>query len=211
MNTNSILKISALMLLTGFISINANAQSSSTIDSICAGSTSKSYKITGFAGSTFIWSISGGGTQTSGGTGDSITIDWSATPGTDTLTVVEANTIGCLGDPVQLVIIRLVPPTVVLSGTDSICLNSATTSNNLQMNFTGFAPWTVAYTEAGTNRSVTTSSSQYNFNSQVFVSSGVKSYLTSTITDRFGCSGTASGSASVTVFPKPTTSAIIHF
>lgn len=208
---NSILKITALLLLTGFITITANAQSTSTTDSICAGSTGKIYKISGFAGSTYTWTISGNGTQASGGTSDSITIDWSSTPGTDTLTVVESNIIGCLGDPVQLVIVRLVPPTVVLSGADSICINTATTLSKLQMDFTGYGPWTVGYTEAGTARTTTTSSSQYNFNSQVFSTSGVKSYVTTTLFDRFGCSGTRTGTASVTVFPKPTTSAITHY
>ncbi|MBC7382089.1 MAG: hypothetical protein H7296_03735 [Bacteroidia bacterium] len=211
MKTKSICKIAAMLLLTTFAAANANAQSSATTDSICSGSLNKIYKISGLPGSTFTWTFSGGGTKTSGGTTDSITVNWSATPGIDTLTVVEANTLGCLGDPVKLVVVRLAPPTVVLSGTDSICLNSATTLNKLEMNFTGYAPWSVQYTEAGTTRSVITSSTKYNFNSQVFTTPGVKGYVATTLTDRFGCTGTYSGTASVTVFPKPTTSAIIHY
>ncbi len=206
MKTKTILRLAVMLLLTGFAALNASAQSTATTDSICAGSTGKSYKITGFVGSTFIWTFSGGGTKTSGGTSDSITVDWSSTPGTDTLTVVEANILGCLGDPVKLVVVRLVPPTVVLSGADSICLNTATTLAKLQMNFTGLAPWAVQYTEDGTSRSMSTSSTVYNFNSQTFTTAGVKTYAITTIIDRFGCSGTGSGSASVTVFPKPTTS-----
>jgi hypothetical protein len=79
------------------------------------------------------------------------------------------------------------------------------------MTFTGYAPWTVDYTEAGTNRNVTTSLSSYSFDSQVFTTAGVKTYGVTAITDRFGCSGTFSGSASVTVFPKPSTGAIVHY
>lgn len=200
-----------ILLFAGLLNLTTNAQSTSVIDSICSGSTNKSYKIMGSVGSTFTWSFSGGGTKTSGGSTDSITVDWSSTPGIDTLTVIESNTIGCFGDPIQLVVVRLAPPTVLLSGTDSICLNSATVLSKLQMNFTGYAPWIVNYTEAGTSRSATTSLTQYNFNSQVFTTSGVKTYAITSLTDRFGCSGTYSGSSAVTVFPKPTTSAIIHF
>lgn len=200
-----------ILLLAGLFPFSAIAQSTSSIDSICAGSTNKSYKIIGSLGSTFAWTFSGGGTKTSGGSSDSITVDWSSTPGIDTLTVIESNTIGCPGDPIQLVVVRLAPPTVVLSGTDSICLNSATVLSKLQMDFTGYAPWIVNYTEAGTSRSATTSLTQYNFDSQVFSTAGVKTYAITSLTDRFGCSGTYSGSAAVTVFPKPSTSAIIHF
>jgi hypothetical protein len=200
-----------ILLFLALIKLTTNAQSTSSIDTICSGSTNKSYKVVGTAGNTYTWSFSGGGTKTSGGNTDSITVDWSSTPGIDTLTVVESNAIGCFGDPIQLVVVRLAPPTVILSGTDSICLNTATVLSKLQMNFTGYAPWIVNYTEAGTNRTVTTSLTQYNFNSQVFTTPGIKTYAITSLTDRFGCTGTYSGSASVTVFPKPTTSAIIHY
>jgi hypothetical protein len=200
-----------VLLLTGLSIKNINAQSTAPIDSICAGSTNKIYKITGMPGSTFTWTFSGNGTKTSGGNTDSITVDWSSTPGIDTLTVIESSFLGCPGEPVQLIVVRLAPPTVVLSGTDSICLNSATAGAPLNMTFTGYAPWTVDYTEAGTNRNVTTSLSSYSFDSQVFTTAGVKTYGVTAITDRFGCSGTFSGSASVTVFPKPSTGAIVHY
>ncbi|MFA9212903.1 MAG: hypothetical protein ACEQSR_03550 [Candidatus Methylacidiphilales bacterium] len=162
-------------------------------------------------GSTFSWAFSGNATKTSGGNSDSITVNWSSTPGIDTITVVESSFLGCPGDPIQLIVVRLAPPTVVLSGTDSICLNSATTGNPLNLSFTGYSPWTVNYTEAGTPRNLTTSTASYSFNSQVFTTAGVKTYGVTTITDRFGCSGTKSGSAAVTVFPKPSTGSIVHY
>jgi hypothetical protein len=200
----------SLILLTFGCSI-VSAQSTTDPDSVCAGATGKIYKVAGTAGSTYTWSVTNGTIASGSGT-DSITINWSATPGTDTLKVVEFNTIGCPGDTIRLAVVRLPLPTVVLSGTDSICLNSATTLSKLTMTFTGVAPWTVAYTEDGANRNVTTSTNPYTFDSQVFTTSGAKAYAISTLTGRLGCSASSmTGSAQVTVFPKPSTSAIRHY
>jgi hypothetical protein len=186
------------------------AQSTTDPDSVCAGATGKIYQVTGTAGSTYSWSIANG-TITRGAGTDSITISWSATAGTDTLKVVEFNTIGCPGDTMRLAVVRLPLPTATISGTDSICLNSATTLAKLTMNFTGVSPWIVSYTEDGTNRSATVYTSPYTFNSQVFTASGTKNYAISTVTGRLGCTGTSSGGAAVTVFPKPSTSLIRHY
>jgi hypothetical protein len=196
------------LLIGGFTT--ANAQSTTDPDSVCAGATAKSYKVLGTAGSTYQWVVNGG-TKASGGTTDSITVNWSSTPGTDTLKVVEFNTIGCPGDTIRLAVVRMPLPTVVLSGTDSICINSATTALKLKMTFTGLGPWTVSFLEDGTTRSVSTSSNPYTFNSQLYSVSGTKGYTINTITGRLGCVGSKSGSAAVTVFPKPSTSAIRHY
>ncbi|MES2560747.1 MAG: hypothetical protein V4590_13460 [Bacteroidota bacterium] len=205
-------KLNYLMLmLLGVCYINSSfGQSTTDPDSVCAGATGKIYSVIPTPGSTYQWIVNGG-TQASGGTSDSITINWSATAGTDTLKVVEYNAIGCPGDTIKLAVVRLPLPTVALSGTDSICINSATTSFNLTMTFTGVSPWDVSYTEDGTTRTVSTSSNPYTFNSQVYTASGVKSYSINSVTSRLGCVGTNSGSAAVTVFPKPSTSAIRHY
>jgi hypothetical protein len=79
------------------------------------------------------------------------------------------------------------------------------------MTFTGVGPWLVNYYEDGNPRSITTSANPYTFNSQVYTSSGVKTYSINTIEGRLGCVGTKSGAAAVTVFPKPSTSAIRHY
>jgi hypothetical protein len=190
--------------------MKVNAQSTANPDSVCAGATGKSYKVSGTPGSTYQWVVNGGA-QASGGNSDSITINWSSTPGIDTLKVLEFNVIGCPGDTMRLAVVRLAPPTVVLSGTDSICINSATVMNKLKMDFTGVAPWTVSYSEDGTTRSVTTSSNPYTFNSQVYTTSGTKNYSIISVAGRLGCVGTQSGSSAVTVFPKPSTSGITHY
>jgi len=209
MKTKQFLKIAFLGLLTTLSSYSFS-QSLSTPDTVCAGANGTIYKVTGLSGSSYQWFINNG-TKASGGTTDSITVDWSATPGIDTLKVVEINFLGCPGDTVKLAVLRLAPPTVNLSGTDSICLNSATVLAKLRMNFTGVSPWTVTYLEDGTIRNISTSSNPYNFNSQVFNTSGVKGYSVTTLTDRLGCIGTKTGTASVTVLPKPATSGIMHY
>jgi hypothetical protein len=127
------------------------------------------------------------------------------------LKVLEFNAIGCPGDTIRLAVVRLAPPTVALTGTDSICLNSASLSGKLKMTFTGVSPWTVFYVEDGTTRSITTTTNPYTFNSQVYSTSGTKAYSISTVSGRLGCTGTKSGAANVTVFPKPSTSLIRHY
>ena len=204
------LKITLYVLLLALVSEGAKAQSTTDPDSVCAGAMGKSYKVLGTPGSTYQWVVRGG-TKVTGGTSDSITINWSSTPGIDTLKVVEFNVIGCPGDTIRLAVVRLVPPTVAISGTDSICLNSATIANKLKFTFTGLAPWTVSYTEDGAARTLTTSSTVHSFNSQVYTASGVKNYQVTALQDRMGCTGTYSGGAAVTVFPKPNTSLIRHY
>lgn len=204
------LKLLTLFFMLTAAYVTTQAQSTTSPDSVCAGATGKSYKVAGTPGSTYQWFVNGG-TQASGGSTDSITVNWSLTPGTDTLKVLEFNTIGCPGDTIKLAVVRLPIPTVALSGTDSICINSSTVAFKLKMTFTGVGPWTVGYTEDGTARSVTTTLNPYTFNSQVYSASGVKNYAVSTIEGRLGCVGTKSGAAAVTVFPKPSTSAIRHY
>jgi len=190
---------------------SVSAQSTISPDSVCAGANGKAYKVVGTPGSTFSWVISGG-TKVSGGTTDSIRVNWSATPGTGYVKVVEFNVIGCPGDTIDLTVVRLVPPFAVISGTDSICINSATVLNPLKIAFTGgLGPWNLTYSEDGSSVAVNTNLNPYTFNSKVYSSAGVKNYSMLTITDRFGCSGSGSGSASVTVFGKPSTSAISHY
>ena len=200
-----------ILFVLSTMTLMANAQSSSSPDSVCAGANGKTYKVTSTPGNQCHWSITGGGSIITSSTLDSIQINWSSTPGTDTIKVVETNPIGCLGDTISLPVVRLPIPTVVLSGSDSICQYSASTTFQLKMNFTGVSPWTVTYLEDGVSRSVTTTSNPYTFNSQVYSTGGIKSYSISNLNGRLGCNGTKSGAAAITVFPKPTTSAISHY
>lgn len=67
---------------------------------VCTSETGVSYSVTNSPGSTYTWTITGG-TQASGGTTNSITVDWGATGMSGSVQVVENN--GCTnGYPVTL-------------------------------------------------------------------------------------------------------------
>jgi len=100
-------------------------------DTVCVGAVGEQYWVTPTAGSTYDWTVSGGGgTITSGQGTDAITVDWGNTGGlfAAAITVVETNAAGCT-DTVDLDIFILVPtatpigpfcetdPCVALTGT----------------------------------------------------------------------------------------------
>lgn len=196
------------LLLFGLAGIFGTAQAQTTVapDTVCAGSTNVSYWVNGNAGSTYQWTISGNGTQVTGSNTDSITIDWSATPGTDTLLVVEMTSSGCYGDTILLPIVRNPLPTALVTGTTDICYDDSAT---VQVALTGSAPWSLTYTDGTNSSTVSVTSSPYTFNTGS-LPAGTYTYNVTGVTDRLGCAGTTSGSAVVTANPKPTTSPIFH-
>ncbi len=81
------------------------AQTSASPDTVCAGETGVAYWVTNTAGSTYNWTVDPGyGTQATGGTTNSITIDWGMNTGlvSNAISVVETDANGCIGDPVYL-------------------------------------------------------------------------------------------------------------
>ena len=67
-------------------------------DTVCVGAVGEQYWVTPTAGSTYDWTVSGGGgTITSGQGTDAITVDWGNTGGlfAAAITVVETNAAGC--------------------------------------------------------------------------------------------------------------------
>ncbi|MBL4735179.1 MAG: choice-of-anchor B family protein [Flavobacteriales bacterium] len=72
--------------ITGTVAVNQNS--------------SEFYAVTPNTGSVYNWSISGG-TQTGGGQGNSITVQWTSL-GTGQVAVVETDSLGCVGDTVFL-------------------------------------------------------------------------------------------------------------
>ena len=93
------------LLLLGAVILTSNqmiAQNNqSPIQNICVGSPSEPYLINPpTAGSTYLWTLSGGGTLNNGTTSDNITVDWGMLQGTYTITVIETDANGCQGDPV---------------------------------------------------------------------------------------------------------------
>jgi hypothetical protein len=197
----------AFFVLFGLGATTLRAQSSSTPDTVCAGTNGSYYKVSKTSGSTYYWTVPNG-TIASGSSTDSITVNWSSTPGTDTIKVVEVNAHGCIGDTQKLAVYRMPLPTATLSGVDSICWNHST---SFTVAFTGIGPWNFTYSDGTTATSLTNiSANPYTINTGNLTST--KTYTITAVSNKFGCTGSTSGSGShvVAVNPKPTTSAIFH-
>ena len=189
------------LLIMGFFA--ATAQN----DTVCAGATGVSYWLGGRAGSTYTWTVNGG-TQASGGSTDSITIDFSATAGLDTLIVLETDSNGCLGEPVKLAIVRVAPPTATIAGTTSLCYEDST---QVTITLTGMGPWDLTYDEGSGNTNLSITSSPYVINTSSL--SATKTYTLVQVVDRFTCTTALSGATAqsvLTVFPQVVTPGIQH-
>ncbi|MEB3150836.1 MAG: hypothetical protein VKL60_17695 [Sphaerospermopsis sp.] len=206
-----------LTFLFVFIASIANyhllAQSTASPDTVCIGSVHV-YDVNPTAGSTYIWSLQKGsnfGTITPlAGRTDSISISYSTSTGTDTLMLVEIGPTGCFSDTVKLALVKLPAITVVLSGTDSICINNAS-SARLSLTFTGTPPFNVTYTDGTTPATISTSANPHLITSPVYTTTGVFPY---SIISAFGlgsCPAISSGSGSIRVFPRPNPGAINHY
>jgi len=110
-----------LILLISFTIFQANSQVTTSPDSVCVGSSGVVYFVNGSTGSSFNWAVTGPGNTINSNGNNSITVDWSTIPGTDTLSVVETNVYGCVGDPVYLPILRLPLPTAIAGPDGLIC------------------------------------------------------------------------------------------
>ena len=193
-----------LIIMFGLNVFITHAQSSAQ-DTVCAGTTGKTYYVTAKTGSSYTWTINGG-TQASGGTTNSITVDFDNSTGTDSIIVQETDSNGCMADPMYLAVVRMPLPTVSISGTTSLCYN-----DSAQVSFTlsGTFPLSLTYNDGSSNVVVNNiSSTSHQFNTGILPSSTTYSLVT--VSDRLGCSANPSGSATVTVFPKPVTSPIYH-
>jgi hypothetical protein len=205
------MKVQKVLLALCFIMFGlgfSKLQAQTDVDTVCAGATGVTYSVTNTAGSTYYWVINGG-TQASGSNTNSITVDWNSTTGTDTLKVVEKSAAGCFGDTVKLAVYRMPIPTAAISGTTAICYNNST---EITVDLTGVGPWDITYSD-GTNSTTVTgiTSSPYKFNTPTLPSgTGTITYSLTSVSNSFGCAGSVSGSAEITVSPKPSTSAISH-
>ena len=123
-----------LLLILGIIALfvsNSYSQITTNPDTVCVGAVGENYWVTNTPGSTYDWTLNGGGGSITSGQGtDAITVDWGNVPGLypTAVTVVETNAAGCT-DTVDLDIFILLPafiqigpfcegdPCVTLTGT----------------------------------------------------------------------------------------------
>ncbi len=124
--TRKLLKaIAIIALLLG--SNQLIAQTNTGPQTVCAGSLAEPYLINPpTAGSTYQWTLSGGGTLNNGATTDNITVDWGITPGTYTITVTETDLNGCLGAPVTVDVTVIPLPTATIATSQTACFGSLT-------------------------------------------------------------------------------------
>jgi len=189
--------------------LSVSSLKAQSIDTVCAGTNGVAYSVTNTSGSTYHWVVTSG-TQASGGTTNAITVNWSSTAGTDTLMVVEENAAGCFGDTVKLAVYRMPIPTATVSGVDTVCF---TTGSSFTVTLTGVGPWDFTWSD-GTNSTAVSNvaSSPYTVNIAGINPGSVttNTYTVTAVSNSFGCTGTTSGSATITTIPKPVTSAISH-
>lgn len=190
------------------------AQSTVSPDTVCANATNKIYKVAMNVGSTYHWSLKNKmgviNTPIPSRT-DSIAINYGSVSGFDTLKLVEQGPSGCLGDTVTMAIFIMPPVTASISGTDSICVNNGSLGK-ISISFTGVGPWDFTYSDGLNPVSVKgISTSPYVINSPTYTTSGIRPYTIVNASGLKSCTANMSGSASVTVFPKPSTSSISHY
>lgn len=203
------MKLAKRLLIFAIIMFGLNvfithAQSTAQ-DTVCAGTTGKTYYVTASTGSTYTWTINGG-TQASGGSTNSITVDFDNSSGIDTISVVEVDSNGCTADPVYLAVVRMPNPTASITGTTTLCHNDSAT---VSFTLSGTYPLSLTYNDGSNNITLNNiSTTSYSFNTGVLPNS--TNYALVSISDVLGCSTNASGSANVTVLAKPVTSPIYH-
>ncbi|MBN4061630.1 hypothetical protein JYU20_00345 [Bacteroidales bacterium AH-315-I05] len=88
-------------------------------DSVCINDDGVAYFVTPTGGSTYNWTITGG-LKASGGNTASITVDWGGTSGSGNVQVVETNSTGCVGDPVNKVVILHPLVTSTITGNTNV-------------------------------------------------------------------------------------------
>jgi hypothetical protein len=113
----------ALLVLCLLMSQLILAQTNQSLtQTVCAGAMAEPYLINPpTAGSTYQWSLNGGGTL-SGATTNSTTIDWGMTPGIYTVTVVETDLYGCEGTPVLVDVTVVALPSATIATSQTACL-----------------------------------------------------------------------------------------
>ena len=194
-----------LMLLTLVLSaLGAWAQTSQTpTQNVCVGS--EPYivdKPLGISGSTYTWTISGGGTITSGNGSNSINVNWTTPGGPYDLSVIR-NDGNCDGPP-QTVRVTVNPlPVITLTGASPVCLNSTGNVYTTEASMTNYV-WTVVGGTITTGGTATSNTATVTWD-------GTGPYSVSVNYDNAnGCKAASAKVLPVTINPLPATTPIFH-
>ena len=137
-----------LLILLLACSVGTWAQSDpSPAQTVCIGS--EPYLVTATPGSTYVWTITPGISGTEwriNGTGNNITVNWNIA-GIYSLSVVERNSAGCVGQPREVVVTVSERPVVIATPASQTICSGATTNIALSSNIgTATFTWTAALT-----------------------------------------------------------------
>ncbi|MCH7534244.1 MAG: hypothetical protein IH948_00575, partial [Bacteroidetes bacterium] len=89
---------------------------------VCTSQTNVSYEVDPTVGSTYTWTITGG-IQATGGTTDSITVDWGITGGPGLVSLVEDEAGGCSPSEAIEYNVTINPILLTISGSSQVCSN----------------------------------------------------------------------------------------
>lgn len=161
-----------LTLLLVVFTTTIYSQTTINPDTVCVNSVSEQYFVTTTTGgSTYQWTVTGGGGILQTGQGsNSITVDWGATSGLypNAISIVETNTSGCSGIPVnldvyilQLTLNNLGPfctgdpsSALTFSPTGGTLSGSGVVGNNFDPATAGVGNHIITYSLAGCNTTV---------------------------------------------------------
>ena len=180
-----------VLLLSSILSL-AQTNTSPTL-TVGAGSLAEPYLINPpTPGSTYQWSITGGGVINPGSTTDNITVDWGIIPGVYTITVIETDAACCQGNPVTVDVTVITIPTVIANSSPSSPLCEG---DQLTLSGQGTGGATYTWDNGVTN------------NTSFIPSVGTVTYTVTA--DLNGC--TATDNITITVNPAPITGPINHW
>ena len=119
---NKLLKgllIGVCLLATNLMVAQTNTSPTQTV---CAGSIEPYLINPPTSGSTYQWTITGGGVIIPGSTTDNITVNWGVNPGLYTITVIETDINNCQGSPVTVDVTVIPLPTATIATNQTACV-----------------------------------------------------------------------------------------
>ena len=195
--------VNVLLFMACSISVNAQGPYPNTgAHTVCLNAT-EPYGVVLNSGSTYQWTVTtlsgGNGAIIPGATSNLISVNWTS-PGTATLQLIETNSQGCAGDPVNITVTILPLPTASVSGTTPICLGS-----DAIFTITGTPNASVTYSiNGGANKTITLSSGGTATVTVTGATANQTLNLVSVSNPASGCSQTLTGSFTITVNALPT-------